>query len=444
MRDDDTTARRLGRALAQVLTGTETAEDDGAARVLRQRVLATPSPPSRAQWLRPLVAAAALLALVTAAWLGSRRPPPATLQAFIDGSGALPAASFVYAPPERSLGLRFSDGTRVDVAPGSGVRLLALEDAGAQIALEFGRLHANVRHRAGARWRVTAGPFAVDVIGTEFDVELEPSTQRLAVRVQSGVVRVSGAGLAPRAVVAGGAFSAQGFERPREELRGPVAGSSGASAPTALARGSAVEPLASASAAEPSSQSRPPGAADASRPGHVRIERAPSPPTASAPPVGASPSEQRWRALANARRFRESMEAARAEGISNLLGTAGAADLLLLANTARLAGDWQPAEEAFTTLRRRFPSEPSRGRAAFWLGTIAFDRKADLSTAQRWFSTYLREEPDGELAREARGRTLEILAKLGERAEGRGAAEDYLRRYPQGPHEALARSMLSD
>jgi outer membrane protein assembly factor BamD (BamD/ComL family) len=59
-----------------------------------------------------------------------------------------------------------------------------------------------------------------------------------------------------------------------------------------------------------------------------------------------------------------------------------------------------------------------------------------------WFGVYLREEPRGALAREASGRQMEALHQAGDAAATRAAAESYLRLYPDGAHQALARQLL--
>ena len=46
------------------------------------------------------------------------------------------------------------------------------------------------------------------------------------------------------------------------------------------------------------------------------------------------------------------------------------------------------------------------------------------------------------LAREAAGRLVEAYHQSGDNDRARKAAEQYLRRYPNGPHTALARSVL--
>jgi TolA-binding protein len=113
-----------------------------------------------------------------------------------------------------------------------------------------------------------------------------------------------------------------------------------------------------------------------------------------------------------------------------------------LADGARLSGKAEPARAALLELRKRFPSDPRAGAAAFLLGKISFDQTHDYAAAARWFSSSLREQPSGSLAREASGRLIEALTRSGDSAGARRAAQDYLSRYPDGPHANLARSLL--
>jgi TolA-binding protein len=113
-----------------------------------------------------------------------------------------------------------------------------------------------------------------------------------------------------------------------------------------------------------------------------------------------------------------------------------------LADGARLSGNAEPAAAALLELRKRFPNDPRCGAAAFLLGKISFDQTRDYAAAARWFSTSLREQPSGSLAREASGRLIEALSRSGDSAGARRAAQEYLLRYPDGPHANLAHSLL--
>src|SRR6185312_5828584 len=70
---------------------------------------------------------------------------------------------------------------------------------GARVLLETGTASFSIAHRPGARWSVEAGPYAVAVHGTTFDVTWSAETQTLAVHLHTGEVAVTGP-LAPQGV----------------------------------------------------------------------------------------------------------------------------------------------------------------------------------------------------------------------------------------------------
>jgi TolA-binding protein len=149
----------------------------------------------------------------------------------------------------------------------------------------------------------------------------------------------------------------------------------------------------------------------------------------------------KWRALAEAGRYREALAAAEAVGFEGECQRASSADLLSLAGAARLTGDAAHARQAYSLLRKRYASEPVAAVAAFNLARVAFDLASDYAGAARWFRTYLREQPSGSLAPEAHGRLLEALQRSGDTAGARAAANEYLTRYPAGPHAEFAKRL---
>ena len=132
------------------------------------------------------------------------------------------------------------------------------------------------------------------------------------------------------------------------------------------------------------------------------------------------------------------MAAAVAGNFGAACGELSAADVMLLGDVARLAGDATRAEQAYGHALARFPK---LDRPAFALGVMAFEARRDDRAAATWFTRYLREHPTGPLATEASGRLLEALQRGGETARARAAATTYLRQHPDGPHAALARSL---
>lgn len=342
-------------------------------------------------WASALVGAMVVIFL-----LGRSALSDGSLQATV-GEHPFAAGSSLQAARD-PLVLEFSDRSRVALAPGTDTRLTRSDRSHVQLDLERGRLDLDVTPGGGRAWLVIAGPYSVEVTGTEFSVEWEPRTSMFSVNVTEGSVRVGGVGL--------------GYEGTR------------------LLAGQ-----------------------------HLRIGGSPAePPTKEAPPVGqdcdipeclsgpqkTTPRRPRptWHELAILGEHARALEAARIEGVDKLVERRDAAALDQLAHSARLIRDAEVADVALRALRRRFPRYARAHGVAFLLGRVALDLEHDPVTAAKWFETYLREQPNGELAEEARTRLMQIWDK-GEYPEyARAAAQTYLRHHPEGTSAGLARRIL--
>jgi transmembrane sensor len=311
--------------------------------------------------------------------------------------------------------LRFSDGSSVVAGPHTTTRVMQISPDGAHLTLERGHIDAHVVHREASRWQVAAGPFVVHVTGTRFRVTWDPQTEKLAVKVSEGKVEVTGDGRPKHELTAGStlelsANAAVGLQSAltRDE---PVTGTVTPSAPSA---GASAESPAEVSARDEDELIRTRKAA----------ERKPD-----------------FRELSTAGHYREALQAVEQQGFAASCESLGSRDLLTLGSTARLAGRADRAREAYLAARRRFPNSAEAGISAFSLGRLASDA-GHASDAIGWFKRYLTEQPGGPLAREAAGRLIEALRQTGDDARAREAADSYLKRYPTGPHAALARSLL--
>jgi hypothetical protein len=183
------------------------AEDAGsrerAIEQARQRLTADAlRPAARSRPFVPAFAFAAAAAVVLVAWFLLGRGP-APLRFDVDGKPGA-AQTWLAAPSARPLVVSFSDGTVLDVEPSARARVVDVSQNGADIALESGLLHARVVHTGRSAWRLNAGPFAVRVTGTRFDVRWDPAAQQFSLAVLEGSVVVSGSIVgAERAVRAG-------------------------------------------------------------------------------------------------------------------------------------------------------------------------------------------------------------------------------------------------
>lgn len=300
--------------------------------------------------------------------------------------------------------LTFSEGSRVQVAGHSKARIGRLSTEAANIILESGKIHAKITKDTGLTWTIAAGPYRVRVVGTEFDVEWNFASQRFAVRVQEGNVRVAGAAL------------------PREGLA-LVPGQTLERTPPQIATADPVQPTPAPRTGETN------GPAKA-----VRSARH------GAPPAHASTIS--WQQLARDGKYAKALRAAQSMGIAAQLDGANAEDLLLLANTARYAGDGRTAHAAFIRLRERYPGDRTASLAAFSLGKLAIDTEGNPAEAARWFKTFLQESPRGDLAAGARARLMNALLAQGDRNGAESVARDYLEFHPGGPQRDTARALL--
>jgi ferric-dicitrate binding protein FerR (iron transport regulator) len=392
----------LGQKLRADLEPHAVADPVSAARVRRQ-ILARHAPGiGRGSRLRYAVPALGVALCVAAALLLWRPAATEPLRFWVEGNPGQIDAWLTARDTEQSL--RFSDGSSIVASPSTTTRVMAVLPDGAALTLERGQLDAHVVHRDSSRWRVAAGPFVVHVTGTRFRVVWDPQLETMQVRVSEGRVVVSGGGHPEHTLVAGSQLELRVTER------GPLPASS-------VTGGAPAEP--------------PPPAPESARDeDELIVPRKPSEPAPD------------WRELSTSGRYREALASVEQRGFAQQCSSLPARDLLTLGSTARLAGNSARATEAYSAARRRFPGSSEAAISAFSLGRLASDA-GRAGVAVEWFQRYLREQPNGQLAREAEGRLIEHFRGLGSTGQARAAAERYLKQYPTGPHAALARSVLA-
>ncbi|HWA76509.1 MAG TPA: FecR domain-containing protein [Polyangiaceae bacterium] len=322
----------------------------------------------------------------------------------------------IVAPSASSIPLRFSDGSRVELAAGTKANVVELSENGALLELESGAAEASVVHRASTHWTLRAGPYRVLVTGTRFQMLWSPNQARFELVLTNGSVVVTPDN-SSHAAVTMKAPERLVIERGEWQLS-PMIGEPSPSPPTAAAE-------------LPQSA----GTASALR---ARADAVPSaqPPL---PPAASTALVSEWQRLGKQGAFPAAYENAQRFGIANLAQSASAADLLTLAEVCRFTGHQKEALEVLTKLRQRFAGRDEAAIAAFQLGRLS----GDGQRAASWFRTYLKDRPTGGLAREASGRLIEALDRAGDHAAAVGAAKDYLARYPSGPHADFARRLAS-
>jgi TolA-binding protein len=130
-------------------------------------------------------------------------------------------------------------------------------------------------------------------------------------------------------------------------------------------------------------------------------------------------------------------------GLAAVMADGTLADLVALADAARLSGRIDLARRTLLAQRSRFTRTSAAKDAAFFLGRIADDHERALDSATGWYDTYLSEAPAGHFAAEAFGRKMVAVSKLSGRSAAKATAGEYLRRFPSGPHAALARELVN-
>jgi transmembrane sensor len=380
---------------------------------VRARVIGQPlGRPTRRAWWVGAAALALAAAGVLAFGLSQRRAPlGATF-----GDHPLAVGEWVSATGASTPRIQFSDGSEVALRPGSRARLATLDAVGAHLVLESGSADVRVTPNHGAKYRVSLGPFAVDVTGTRFDVGFRPADEVFTLTLHEGKVVVSGCVLGEgRTLLAGESLNAScrdgHFEISALGGARPTPSSVNEAAP------SAVTPEAEAEAA---------GAEPAAR--------------ALRDPAAAAPT---WQGFSRQGRFADAYALISGEGFDAAVSRATVPELSLLGDTARFAGKPADALSAYQALRSRASGTASAKQAAFSIARVHFDQRAAYAEAARWFRTYLAEQPQGPLAREAEGRLMESLSRAGDRVGARKVAEGYLARYPRGPHERVAKQLVA-
>lgn len=403
--------------------------EQGAARLvsaLRQREHEKP----RSSLRLVLLAAAAAITVATLmaasrSWVFDQSP----LRLTVDGRQATIAAAIGGSQPHL---VRFSGGSTIALEPKSALEVTNADAHRVAVTLKQGAANFDVVRGDASSWHIGAGPFQVRVLGTAFRVVWHAESRRFSLSVTRGAVRVSGPLLSGEQLITAGATCAVDLAVQRATFGTGPAGLEEPQTPTrtenlvpevAPDRDAEVTPDRDAAVQPELNQGGGPAAV----------------PTRSA--VRTEPPLQNaldWRELERQGQFDRAIQEAMRAGLDEIYARATAEDLMGLARAARLAGRLDISGAALLSCRRRFAGTPDAAMAAYLLG-----RNAAPAEAARWFSTYLSEQPDGSLAREASGRLMEAHFRSGLREAARADARAYLLRYPSGPHADFANMVLS-
>jgi len=395
--------------------------------------------------------AAVVIALVAAplVWLygGSwfARDLPA-LTYDIEGGGVLDGG-YLRESGHQGVSVRFSEGSRFVLTPGSRGRLRTVDQERARVAIEHGTARIKVTPATGRLWEVEAGPFLVTVKGTAFTLAWDPADEQFELRLDRGRVVVSGP-------VSGGELALRAGQRLQVDLP---------QARTLITedREAAADalPVASEPVAAVSSEVSSASDVDDVSPASEALETSPTDAPFATEPAPAQPSarrasgaaketpkaEERGWALDLAKgRWDAILADAEQRGIAATLSRASSEELFALASAARYRRRSGLAHDALQTLRRRFPQSPRALDAVFLLGRVEETRGNGLTKALARYEEYLALAPNGAYAAEALGRKMTVMNKTAGASTAKAVARDYLRRFPQGSHAGAARAILGE
>lgn len=342
----------------------------------------------------------------------------------VDGSSGVGSiGSYVSAPSDSPVALRFSEGSQVVFAPKARGRVAQTTRRGATMVLENGRARADIVHRNNTDWQVYAGPYVLNVTGTSFDVSYEVATQTFELNMHTGSVRVTGPGLVRPIEVA--------------DAQRLVLSATAVDPQQAAAASSSVE-LAPAPAVPPASETKPEIGVvpQSSALRGTTIERRDSAVGAVSPVRTDGLS---WSQLAANGQYSQILEQAQRRGTGNVLASASSADLLAFGNAARFSGKYALATHAYQAVRERFSRSAAASSAAFFLGRLS--ESSDPNAAIGWYERYVAEAAGGSWVAEARGRTMVILHNTKGPAASVPAAKDYLANFPNGPYAGFAKQI---
>ena len=177
---------------------------------------------------------------------------------------------------------------------------------------------------------------------------------------------------------------------------------------------------------------------------------APAATTAVVAPTGATPAPSRsvhaarpaaksWTAELAAGHFDAILEDA-ARDLNRALSARTTDELAALADAARYRRRDDVADRALHAQRRRFPGTARAMDAAFFLGRLS-ESKGAVGQAVGWYDKYLGEAPDGPYAADALGRKMVAVRDLRGEAAARDIADEYVRRFPRGSYAGAASAL---
>ena len=383
----------------------------------------------RVRKLRATAALAGLCLVAAGATWRSTRPhetPDEVLSYRVGGGPSLRQGELVEGAADRGgTDVEFSDGTRMRMDPRARGRIADLDRRGGRVTLYQGRAHVDVHHRQNARWLFQAGPFEVRVHGTAFSMAWDAAGEHFDLRMESGVVSVTGPISGGEIVLRAGETLSVGLGD-KGESRGD-----GRAATTPQEPSPAPSTAAGAPVGEPRGPSAPVAGSSASASDRQAVMT-----------TGDRLPPRQWQADLAAGRAALVVADAQRRGLARVLASAEGDDLAALADAARFIGRDELARRALLAQRRRFPGSSRAAEAAFLLGRLEDESAEGASRALSWYERYLKEAAGGRYVSEALGRKMTDLERTSRGQEALAIASDYLRRFPTGSYAHAATALL--
>ncbi|HMA97575.1 MAG TPA: FecR domain-containing protein [Polyangiaceae bacterium] len=355
------------------------------------------------------VAASVLVTFGATRWMGENRQAAIQFRV-LPSTDPGRIGAYVAPTGDAPLDIKFTEGSVVELNPGARARVAATTARGATVLLETGRAAVDVVHRDRADWTIMAGPYSVRVHGTAFTVEFDPKTQMFDLVMRSGVVTVEGPGISQPVEIRGAQrfVHRAGLGSEITEVRNQQRELDLPSAPQVKEVPLAAGPEVGAAVANPSPAN-----------GHRATT---------------------WEGQVKRGEYSAVIREAERRGIPQVLATATAPEIMALANAARFSGRSSLGRDAYKALRQRFVGSPVAASAAFLMGRMT---ESSPQEARRWYERYEQEAPRGALVAEAMGRRLLLTQATGSRSDVQRLAEEYVRRFPEGPYAGVARKIVA-
>jgi ferric-dicitrate binding protein FerR (iron transport regulator) len=368
-------------------------------------------------------------AAACALWLvlATRAKPPASgVITYRIEAGEILAGGYLRSFGDRGMTLRFSEGTKLALLPGARGRLQSVDEKGARLAIEQGPARIEVSNRPGAHWLVDAGPFLITVKGTVFTVGWNAKNEQLDLRMEKGLVSITGPILENVILVRSGQQLA--INLPKKEVVLHEIDSDRERLATKAGE------LPSATASEPALAPPPaaPPARSAALPGRA---------SQRAGTRAHSPVSYGWAAALAAGEVDSILGDVERLGLKRSLGEASSDDLSALADAARYRRQQDIARQSLLAQRSRFPGSGRACDAAFLLGRLEESNEGGGPKALEWYDQYLEGAPTGAYASEALGRKMIATQKLMGGKAARAVAQEYLERFPTGAYAGAARAL---